>query len=437
MRHLYRLITTRGLNRLLWTTMDQAIFALSNFIMNILFARWLPAADYGLFMMSFSGYMLLCVLHWGGMLEPLLVLSAQIERHKQRTYITTLGWAHLLVLLAAIVLAATAAAIALATGHQHIGYGLFGAVVGGCLMMTLVTARRLCLVFLSPRVSAMIGVIYFVGVIATTAVMRETAWLSWMGLWVVMGGWSLVCSLVIFAMLRHRTTATAPFTMRNLLTFQTQYAPGAILASFGDWLSLDGVILLLGSLAGLPAVAETRAVFTLANPFLQANAVLHVTWLIRFAEQGNKAKLFKLAGIYALGMAACVGLLAVIADGLIGLLYAGRYVATAWQLPALVAAIGLSGVSAMVTSLFKTRGGLWQGFLPSVIGGCAAVIGAAIAIPFFAQEGAFYAIIGGSVASLVSVMLLYRFAFPQTRSLQSRFDRRSERQTSNLIDAGP
>jgi O-antigen/teichoic acid export membrane protein len=241
--------------------------------------------------------------------------------------------------------------------------------------------------------------------------------LSWFGLWVVMGSWSLICSLLIFVMLRRRTSATAPFTMRNLMAFQTQYAPGAILASFGDWLSLDGVIMLLGSLSGLPAVAETRAVFTLANPFMQFNAVLHVTWLIRFAEQGDRAKLFKVACAYSLGMGACVAVLAGISDWLIGVLYAGRYVTTAWQLPVLVAAIGLSGLSAMVTSLFKTRGGLWQGFLPSVVGGISAVLTAAVAVPFLGQTGAFYGIVGGSVAALIAAMLLYRFAFPKTRDL--------------------
>jgi O-antigen/teichoic acid export membrane protein len=156
MRTLYRLIASRDSIRLIWTTMDQGIFALSNFIMNILFARWLPAADYGLFMLSFSGYMLLCVVHWGGMLEPLLVLSAQIESHKHRSYITTLGWAHLIVLLGAALIATAAAAVAIGLSHDQVAWGIFGAVVGGCLMMTLVTARRLCLVFLSPRVSAMI-----------------------------------------------------------------------------------------------------------------------------------------------------------------------------------------------------------------------------------------------------------------------------------------
>jgi hypothetical protein len=72
LRPIIRSVPTEGVP-LAWLMADQAVIALTNFVTNILFARWLPPVDYGILAVSFTGYLLLTVIHYGGILEPLLV----------------------------------------------------------------------------------------------------------------------------------------------------------------------------------------------------------------------------------------------------------------------------------------------------------------------------------------------------------------------------
>ena len=95
-RPLFLIITQRWsrsmlaeIMRFAWLLADQGVFAATDFIANILFARWLSPIDYGLFAVSFSGYLLLTVVHFGAILEPLLVQSAKVEQNRLHSYIST------------------------------------------------------------------------------------------------------------------------------------------------------------------------------------------------------------------------------------------------------------------------------------------------------------------------------------------------------------
>jgi len=404
----------RQTERVFWMIVDQGVFATSNFIMNVLFARWLSAPEYGLFAVSFSTYLLLTVVHWGAFLEPLLVLSAQIDHNKRRSYVVTLGWTHAGMVLAAGVIALTIFGIAWMMDAPNVGWVALGAGVGGSLMLTLLTARRLCLVFMSPRVSAIVGLTYFFGVLASGAGLTSYR-LSWFTLWEIMGFWSLVCSLTIFGLLMLRTTGVAPFPIRKLFGFQRRYAPGAIVAALCQWCSFDGVYLLVSHMLGLPAVAETRAICNVANPLVQVSAAMHASWLVLFSEQ-RRSKIVKIGPLillYVVATVLCVAGSYFAADLLVRVLYGGRYLDAAWQLPIYVSSVGLYGVSAMVTSLFKARGGLWQGFAPVIIGALVAIGMAIVLIREIGQPGAVFAMCISGIAVFSVTGLIFRLANPK------------------------
>ena len=90
-----RSVVTEGIP-LAWLMADQAIFALTNFVTNILFARWLSPVDYGVLAVPFTGYLLLTVIHYGGILEPLLVQSGQVDAGRLRSYVVALVLAHVI-----------------------------------------------------------------------------------------------------------------------------------------------------------------------------------------------------------------------------------------------------------------------------------------------------------------------------------------------------
>jgi O-antigen/teichoic acid export membrane protein len=400
--------------RIFWMIADQGVFAVSNFIMNILFARWLPVADYGMFAVSFSAYLFLTLIHWGAFLEPLLVLSAQIKPDERRSYIKTLGLAHVLMVMIATVISLAGFAIALICRNGDVGWAIIGTGVSGSLMLTLLTARRLCLVFVSPRMSAAIGLIYFAGVLATGSILAKFD-LSWFSLWEILGSWACICACMIFALLRRHTRGDAPYPLSKLFAFQRRYAPGAIVAALCEWACFDGIYVMLTGMVGLTAVAESKAVFNLANPLTHINAAMHASWLVLFSEQRGDTKIVNITWLYIITIVVCVLGLSFVAQPLVGTLYAGRYLNVAWQLPIFVAAIGLSGLAAMVTSLFKARGGLWQGFTPQVCGATTAIIAGYLMIKSFGQPGAVYAICIGTIITLVSTVLIFCLGFPEDR----------------------
>ena len=63
--------------------MDQGLFALTNFIVNVLLARWLSQSDYGAFAVAFSVLLLMGTIHTAVLTEPMLVLGP--SRFKART----------------------------------------------------------------------------------------------------------------------------------------------------------------------------------------------------------------------------------------------------------------------------------------------------------------------------------------------------------------
>jgi hypothetical protein len=402
----------RQISRLLWMIVDQGIFATSNFIMNVLFARWLSASDYGLFAMSFSAYLFFTVIHWGVFLEPLLVLSGRIDASQRRSYIVTLGLAHVFMVVGTLVFSVIGFGVAWAYKDFDMSWAIVG--IGGSLMLTLLTARRLCLVFLSPRVSAIVGLTYFLGVIGSGTALGNYSF-SWFTLWEIMGFWSLVCSLAIFVLLYRCSVGKTPFPIIQLLMFQRHYAPGAVMAALSQWCSVDGVYLLLGSMVGLAAVAETRAVFNIANPLIQVSSAMHVSSLVLFSEQrkAKKINIIWIVLLYFVATAICVAGSHFAAAPLVRTFYAGRYVDVAWQLPIFVAAVGISGLSLMVTSSFKVRGGLWQGFAPVILSAVVAIGVGFIAMQQNGQPGAVYAIFASAIAALALTGLIFWVAYPQ------------------------
>jgi O-antigen/teichoic acid export membrane protein len=376
---------------------DQAVFAATNFAVNVLFARWLTPVEFGIFAVSFSVYLLLTVLHFGAVLEPILVQSAKIEPNRRRSYMAALITAHILMFAGITVLAGIGFAVSLFLGAPNAGWVIIGAAVGGSLMVTLLTARRLCLVFLSTRVSATIGIAYALGVITTALLIHTLDHASWFDVWLVMGGWSFVCSAIIFGMLYASLDGTVPYSLGELCRFQWQYARYGVAAAVCSWFRIDGVTLLLAHIAGLGVVAETRAVMNIGNPATQVNLALATSWLVVFSRDHSWPRLWWTAVVY--GFAAALGLAAVyeLAHWLVQTAYGGRYTQAAWLLVLYCAAVALNGIEAVFTCYMKAIRYLKRGYAPQILGSLTSIGLAYLLIPSLEGAGAVYAILASSV----------------------------------------
>lgn len=397
------------LTPLVWLMADQGIFAVTNFITGILFARWLTPTDFGLFAVSYSGYLLLTVFHYGAILEPMLVQSAKVEATRLRSYIVVLIVGHVILIGGISVLATLGLIIARLLGSPNTGLAIIGAAIGGSLMVTLLTARRLCLVFLSTRVSAVIGIVYMLGVIGTTYLIYRYSVVSWFDLWLITGAWSLLCSIIIFLLLYVSLTGSQGYTLAALCRFQWHYARYGVVAAVCSWCRTDGALLMLAHFAGLTVIAETRAVLNLCNPLIQVNMALATSWLVAFSRDHSWLHLRQTALVYTVIVTPVIIIAFMIATPLVSLVYSGRYVGGASIFPFFLIAQAIAALEMLCTCLLKAVGALRRGYLPQVVG-CAISLGVGIlVIPSMGEAGFIVAVmvsfvVGAALAfSLVQV----------------------------------
>jgi len=88
-----------------WTTKgslaiaDQGLFAGSNFLLNVLLARWLAPADYGAFALAYSVFWLFGVFHTAILTEPMLVFGPGKYRERFPEYLGILLRGHFALML--------------------------------------------------------------------------------------------------------------------------------------------------------------------------------------------------------------------------------------------------------------------------------------------------------------------------------------------------
>ena len=79
--------------------LDQGLFAGSNFLLNVLLARWLDPADYGAFALAYSVFLLLGVFHTAILTEPMLVFGPGKYRERFHEYLGILLRGHCVLML--------------------------------------------------------------------------------------------------------------------------------------------------------------------------------------------------------------------------------------------------------------------------------------------------------------------------------------------------
>jgi O-antigen/teichoic acid export membrane protein len=380
------------------------VYAAANFVLNVLFARWLSPLEFGLFAVSFSGYLLLMVIHYGAILEPLLVQSAQVPHSQRHSYVTTLSLAHALCIGIITVISLAAYVVLQSLGLHDTGLAFVGAGIGGSLMATLLTYRRLCLVFLTPRASTMVGILYFLGVSGSGFLLFSVGRASWFDAWVLTGGWSLVGSVFILALLYTGTQGNEPYSLAELLRFQLRYARYGIVASLCSWLRVDGVIIALSQITGLTAVAETRAMLNLVLPLNNANAILGTSWVIEFSEDHKSrrpSRVWNKVFLYTAFALSLVMFTWQLGPHVAELAYGARFAGAEWILPWFVFSFSATTAESIFSSSLKARGVLVWGYASQIVGAFVALGTGLVMISEFGESGAVAAIFISAVSGLL------------------------------------
>src|SRR5690606_41574113 len=82
------------LGRGTWTVLDQGLFALANFGVNVLLARWLTPEGYGAFTVAYFIFLLVGAVYGGLFTEPMLGYGAGPVRERVPSYLRALLTGH-------------------------------------------------------------------------------------------------------------------------------------------------------------------------------------------------------------------------------------------------------------------------------------------------------------------------------------------------------
>ena len=333
------------------TLFDQGLFAISNFALSLLLARWLGAADYGAFSVAYSLFLVAGNVHTGLLTEPLLVLGSSKPPAEQGGYIGLVVVGHWHLGLALGVLGIAAGGVLLLLGSSAAVPMIALGLAGPCILYQWLL-RRACYVRLQPGLAVSGGVVYLSLVLAGAFGIRATIGLSAASAFALMG----VASLVAGAWMARGLAARPPADdRRRRLALAARehwgYGRWAVAAGFLAWVPANAFYLLLPFWGGLEATASLRSLMNLILPLTHGFAALGLLATPLFVRLRDGPGFRRLVLVACMGCsaaaAACWLLLATRGAWLMDVLYDGRYVEHApllWIVGALPMAYGATAL---------------------------------------------------------------------------------------------
>lgn len=316
---------------------DQGLFATSNFLINVMLARWLAPEDYGAFTVAFAVFLLLGTAHTSLLTEPMLVFGPGRYRETRAEYLGALVEGHWVLTLASSLLLVAAGAVAWAWGGLALARALVGLGVTAPFLLLPWLLRRACYVRLEPGLAAAGGGVYLGAVVTGLALLSARAMLSVPAALGVMGGASLLAGAWLAFRLRVRLAlGTSPETRRDALRQHWDYGRWSMATLALSWVPSNIYYLVLPAHRGLEASAGLKALMNLILPIQHVNtalAVLLVPVLVGARGKGEFTQVVNYAlGLFAAGSLTYWGGLVVFSSSVQGWLYRGRY---AWGIEVL------------------------------------------------------------------------------------------------------
>lgn len=370
-----------------WSVLDQGLFAVSNFAVNVLLGRWLTPEAYGAFTVAFIIFLLSVAVHGGLFTEPMLVFGAGKFQGRVPSYLRVLLVGHVRFVAVAGLALGLAAAGFLVGGEVELAAALATLAVAQAFIMFLWLMRRACYVVFKPQLATFAGAVYLVLVVGSAVILQEMGLLTGpisfcvMGVGALVSGGGLAWYLGVFRA-RHQSGL-----MEEARDAHWEYGKWASATGGLQWLHGSLPFLILPLFAGLEGSATLRALFNLAMPALQGFSALALLALPMFVQARMNGRLFQTArnlGFALAGLAIGYGLLVgLFGAPLVAWLYRGQYhvdPAMIWLMAALPLIAVTSGVLMAVLRAQERPKAAFQARAGAV--GVAATLGVAITAAF-------------------------------------------------------
>ncbi len=353
-----------------WTVLDQALFSGSNFVVNVLLARWLAPEAFGAFTTAFVVFLVCGTLHAGLLVEPMLVFGAGRFERRRRAYLRLLVLGHAGFAAGVGSVFGLGALAALALGRPFVAsvVGALGVAQSGILLLWM--ARRACLVAHKPTMAAAGGAGYLPLLVGSAVAMQTAGLLTAATSLLLMAGVSAAVAGVLLARLGvplRRPTPDTPAFRAEVLRAHWTYGRWSMPTGVLEWIVSTMPFLVVPLVVGVEGNALLRALLNLALPALQAFvaiAAFSLPVLVRARAAGHMPRTMRRFGALALaGALSYALLLGGLGEWALDLLYGGKYIATPaelWLLAGYPVAVGLGGVfTASLRARERPRSVFW------------------------------------------------------------------------------
>jgi O-antigen/teichoic acid export membrane protein len=387
---------------------DQALISGSNFLVSVLLARWLVPADFGMYAICFSLYLLILSFYQAVILEPLCVFGTGEYRDTMPSYVAGLVRLHLALSVALGALLGLAALGAhLLAPAQNLGAGLAGLALACPFLLLFWLARTAAYVALGADAAARAAFLYVAVLFGSMAVLRAIVPISTALAFLLLG----LAAAVVAARLLHRLRPewrAAHVPLREIWREHWGFGRWELSKVVFDWVGENVSYAVVGSVLGLAQVAMLKALTTLFLPMSHTLTALRRIVLPHLAKLSNHSGHTAVRGpvqavlaLYA-GNAIAYGVVAVaFAAPLAHLMYGGKYQGLVSLVPwYAVATVFSVAIVALDMGLRAVRSPKAM-FTSSVAGG---VTSLCVSWPLAAALGVRGVIVAGIVTS--SVVLL-------------------------------
>ena len=402
--------TTRGV----WAIVDQALFALSNLLLNVLLARWLSPREYGAFVTAYVVLLLVTVAHAGLIIEPMMVIGPSRFGHGRKfheyfSFLLRFQWAFGAAAMATLLLIGGLAYI---VGAVLLGQTFVGLACAAPFIFLSWLARRACYVARKPAIAALGGGLYLLIAGTGGVLLFRSGLLTSMAAQLLMGVAAIAASGLILTRLGHGWLPPTPaIDTRPLLKEHwnfLRWSGGAGVLSFAQGM---GFYLLLPAFAGLEASATLRAMSNFIMPIMQSDSALSVLIAPELARAlGRPNDLARIVRwsmrFFTVEGVICWLVLAVFRHDLVRFTYGSLYVDHADLLLVLGAGPLLASRGNLLGALLRVHTRIRQLFWSNAVAAC---ISLTLGFATMAKFGALGVIVSGFFSELVRMALMTRF----------------------------
>lgn len=271
---------------------DQAIFAGSNFAINILLARWMSPNEYGAFVVAYAWFVLVHNLYEAVLMEPMAYYASDKYASKFSKYMGYVFYGHAIIGIVMIAVLLLGTLIAHFVDSSIVVTAMLGASLAAPLMSIRWLVRQPFYVQSEPQKAVWGGVVYCILALPSMFALYQLEWLSPFTALITMGICGVIASLIlVLGMIKPNwNLKDDTLSVQQFLQDHWSYSKWAIMFRLLQWLQSNIYYVLLPLLATLATSGALRSINNLIYPVFMANAAISGVLLPMFVRSFNKDK---------------------------------------------------------------------------------------------------------------------------------------------------